>query len=192
MGRVRHKGPEALTLLEVVLQLHGEFRRRLEPIRVTPLQAGVLLFLRRHAEANMTNVAFALRVTSPTLSDVEKDLYGSGGSLNVARLRISVSCICAQSAGVHAHPTHREARAPSECHAVRIGPKNPRYDPKGPSHIAPCALVRGVSPRIRVCGSAREGIAVPWWSLVGLLQSCLRFGQNLTQRHGGGCREAVA
>jgi DNA-binding MarR family transcriptional regulator len=39
-----------------------------------PLQAGVLLFLGRHAEANMTNAATALRVTPPTLSDVVKDL----------------------------------------------------------------------------------------------------------------------
>ena len=74
MGQAGHKDSEALTLLEVLLQLHGEFRRSLETIRVTPLQAGVLLFLRRHAEANMTNVASALRVTSPTLSDVVKDL----------------------------------------------------------------------------------------------------------------------
>jgi DNA-binding MarR family transcriptional regulator len=63
-----------LTLLELVLQLHGEFRRRLESFRVTPLQAGVLLFLRRHAEANITDAAAALRVRQPTLSDVVKDL----------------------------------------------------------------------------------------------------------------------
>jgi hypothetical protein len=47
MRSVTHKSHETLTLLELVLQLHGEFRRGLEPIRVTPLQAGVLLFLRR-------------------------------------------------------------------------------------------------------------------------------------------------
>lgn len=58
----------------MVLQLHGEFRGRLESIHVTPLQAGVLLFLRRHAEANLTDAAAALRVRSPTLSDVVKDL----------------------------------------------------------------------------------------------------------------------
>jgi DNA-binding MarR family transcriptional regulator len=74
MGQAGHKGSEALTLLEVVLQLHGGFRRSLESIHVTPLQAGVLLFLGRHAEANMTNAATALRVTPPTLSDVVKDL----------------------------------------------------------------------------------------------------------------------
>jgi hypothetical protein len=48
------------TLLELLLQLHGEFRRSLEPIRVTPLQAGVILFLRRHAEANVTDAAAVL------------------------------------------------------------------------------------------------------------------------------------
>jgi len=74
MGQERYKGSEALTLLEVMLQLHGVFRRSLESISVTPLQAGVLLFLRRHDEANMTNAASALHVTSPTLSDVVKDL----------------------------------------------------------------------------------------------------------------------
>jgi DNA-binding MarR family transcriptional regulator len=74
MRGITHKSHEELTLLELVLQLHGEFRRSLESIRVTPLQAGVLLFLRRHAEANMTNAAAALRVRQPTLTDVVKDL----------------------------------------------------------------------------------------------------------------------
>jgi len=44
MGGVEHNGHEKLTLLELVLQLQGEFRRSLELIRVTPLQAGVILF----------------------------------------------------------------------------------------------------------------------------------------------------
>ena len=70
---VKH-GYEDLTILELVLQLHGEFRRSLEPIRVTPLQAGVLLFLRRHAEATVTDTATALRLRPPTLSEVVNDL----------------------------------------------------------------------------------------------------------------------
>ena len=61
-------------MLELVLQLHGEFRRSLEPIRVTPLQAGVLLFLRRHADAKLTDAADALGVRLSTLSTVVKDL----------------------------------------------------------------------------------------------------------------------
>ena len=70
---VKH-GDEDLTLLELVLQLHGEFRRSLEPIRVTPLQAGVLLFIRRHANARMTDTATTLRLRLPTLSEVVNDL----------------------------------------------------------------------------------------------------------------------
>jgi DNA-binding MarR family transcriptional regulator len=41
---------------------------------VTPVQAGVLLFLRRHAEARLTEAAAALRVRQPTLSEVVKAL----------------------------------------------------------------------------------------------------------------------
>lgn len=62
------------TLLERVLQVHGKFRRSLEPLRVTPLQAGVMLFLRRRAEATMTEAAAALRVSPPTMSAVVTDL----------------------------------------------------------------------------------------------------------------------
>jgi DNA-binding MarR family transcriptional regulator len=62
------------TLLELVLQLDGDFRRSLQPIGVTPLQAGVILFLRRHAEARVTDAAAALGVRFPTLSEVVKDL----------------------------------------------------------------------------------------------------------------------
>jgi hypothetical protein len=65
MRGVEHNGDEKLTLLEAVLQLHGEFRKSLEPVRVTPLQAGVLLFLQRHAEARLTDAAAALSVTPP-------------------------------------------------------------------------------------------------------------------------------
>ena len=70
-GKTHH---EDLTLLELALRLHGQFRRSLEPIGVTPLQAGALLFLRRHAVANLTDAVAALRVRAPTLSDVAKDL----------------------------------------------------------------------------------------------------------------------
>jgi len=74
MQAVEHNGHEKLTLLELVLQLHSDFRRRLESIRVTPLQAGVLLFLRRHQEANMTKTAAALCIRLPTLTQVVSDL----------------------------------------------------------------------------------------------------------------------
>ena len=76
MSKLVHDSPEKPTLLELVLQLHGEFRRSLDPIRVTPLQAGVILFLRRHADANLTDTAAALGVRVPTLSEVVNDLVG--------------------------------------------------------------------------------------------------------------------
>ena len=74
MRGVEHNGHEKLTLLELVLQLHGDFRRSLEPIRVTPLQAGVLLYLQRHMDASVTDAATVLRLRLPTLSEVVKDL----------------------------------------------------------------------------------------------------------------------
>ena len=74
MGPIGHKTPEALTLLERVLQLNGDFRQILESIRVTPFQAGVILFLHRHADARMTDAATALRVRMPTLGEVVNDL----------------------------------------------------------------------------------------------------------------------
>jgi DNA-binding MarR family transcriptional regulator len=41
---------------------------------VTPLQAGVLLFLHLHTKAKVTESAASLRVSLPTLSAVLKDL----------------------------------------------------------------------------------------------------------------------
>ena len=63
MRGVEHNGHEAQTLLELVLQLHGEFRRSLEPIRVTPLQAGVLLY--RHRDAKLKDIAADLGSGDP-------------------------------------------------------------------------------------------------------------------------------
>src|SRR5512141_244305 len=56
------------TRLELLLRLEGDMRKRLEPIRVIPSQAGVILFLRRHADARMTDAATALGVSLATLS----------------------------------------------------------------------------------------------------------------------------
>lgn len=74
VGTHRNHRETTPTLLELVLRLDGHFRRSLEPIRVTPLQAGVILFLHRHAETNLTDTAAALCVRQPTLSAVMKDL----------------------------------------------------------------------------------------------------------------------
>ena len=76
MPGVEHKGQgqDEPTLLEVVLLLHGDFRRRLESIRVTPLQAGVMLYLHRHMDAKLKDTAAALGVQPPTLTVVIGDL----------------------------------------------------------------------------------------------------------------------
>ena len=74
MRGVTHNGHEQLTLLELVLRLEGEFRRSLEPIHVTPLQAGVILYLQRYMDAKLTDAAAALRLRLPTLSVVVTDL----------------------------------------------------------------------------------------------------------------------
>ena len=74
MSRSTLHGHDEPTLLELVLQLHGEFRRRLAPLHVTPLQAGVILYLHRHGAAKLKDVAAALSVTPATASQVMKDL----------------------------------------------------------------------------------------------------------------------
>jgi DNA-binding MarR family transcriptional regulator len=72
--RAVKNGHADVTTLERVLQWHGAFRRSLGPIRVTPLQAAMLLFVSRHAEAKLTDVARALCVRRPTLTEVVKAL----------------------------------------------------------------------------------------------------------------------
>jgi DNA-binding MarR family transcriptional regulator len=96
LRRVTHNGREKLILLEVVLQLHGEFRRSLEPIRVTPLQAGVLLFLCRHAEARVTDIAAALGVRLSTLSGVVTTLARKGW---IGHTTITLTVLEIQTAG---------------------------------------------------------------------------------------------
>ena len=67
MPGIEHKDHDELTLLEVMLRSHGDFRRRLEPIGVTPLQTGAILYLHRHGGAKVTEAAATLRVRLPTL-----------------------------------------------------------------------------------------------------------------------------
>ena len=67
MPGVKHEDQDTPTLVEVVLRVQGDFRRRLEPIGVTPLQAGVMLYLHRHPEANLKDTAAAMGIRSPTL-----------------------------------------------------------------------------------------------------------------------------
>ena len=68
MPRVKHKGQDEPTLLEVVLRVQGDFRQCLAPLRMTPLQAGVMLYLHRRKEANVTETAAGVGVAEATLS----------------------------------------------------------------------------------------------------------------------------
>jgi DNA-binding MarR family transcriptional regulator len=84
MRGTTRKGQKGLTVLELVLQLEGDIRRRLEPIRMTPLQAVVLLFLCRRTGARVTDTAAALGVRLSTLSGVVTTLARkrwSGGAV---------------------------------------------------------------------------------------------------------------
>ena len=71
---VKHEGQDKPTLLEVVLRVHGDFRSQLASIGVTPLQAGVMLYLQRHPDAKMKDTAAALSIQPPTLTAVIDDL----------------------------------------------------------------------------------------------------------------------
>ena len=78
MPGVERKGHDQPTLLEVVLRLQGDFRSRLAPIGVTPLQAGVMLYLQRHRDAKLTEAAAAVGVQPPTVTRVIQDLVRKG------------------------------------------------------------------------------------------------------------------
>ena len=74
MPGVEHKDQNEPTLLELVLRMQGDFRRRLAPLRVTPLQAGVILYLHRHRDAKLNDTAAAVGVQPPTVTGVIQDL----------------------------------------------------------------------------------------------------------------------
>ena len=54
--------------LELLLRLEENFRICLEPIHMTPLQAGTLIFLRRYAGAKLTDAATLLGLRHPAAS----------------------------------------------------------------------------------------------------------------------------
>jgi len=70
------------TLLEHVLRVQSDLRRALAPIGVTPLQAGVLCYLRQHVNARLTDAAKAVGVEPATLVVVVQDLVRKGWVTN--------------------------------------------------------------------------------------------------------------
>ncbi|MGH7181864.1 MAG: hypothetical protein ACREJN_07810 [Nitrospiraceae bacterium] len=65
---IKQKGQDQVTLLELVLRVQGDFRSQLATLHVTPLQAGMILYLHRQKEASMTDTAATVGVAGPTLS----------------------------------------------------------------------------------------------------------------------------
>ena len=66
------------SLLKLVLRVQSNLRRALAPIGVTPLQAGVLCYVREHSGVGVVVAAAAFRVEPPTLVDVVQDLVRKG------------------------------------------------------------------------------------------------------------------
>ena len=58
-----------LSTLETVLRLKGLFHHHLQPLGVSPLQASILLYLERHPQCDVREIASALCI--PNLSAVE-------------------------------------------------------------------------------------------------------------------------
>ena len=136
-GEQKETGP---TLLELVLRLEGDFRRRLEPIRVTPLQAGMILFLRRQAKARVTDAAAALSVRPATLSEVVKDLYARGGSSGGGRSRMPVSCICRSVGGVMLLLYTSSSEYARWSHIDRGRQRRAWHDPEESPSVDPCQV----------------------------------------------------
>ena len=74
MSDIEHPDENEPTLLEAVLRLQSDFRQQLAPLRVTPIQAGVILYLHRHPLAKVKDAAAAVSVRSPTITPVINDL----------------------------------------------------------------------------------------------------------------------
>lgn len=62
----------ALPPLQTVLQFHGRYRHLLRPVHVSPMQAGILLFLDRHPGCKLIQVASALCLQSTTMVEAVK------------------------------------------------------------------------------------------------------------------------
>ena len=52
--------------LETVLRLQGLFRHRLQPLRVSLLQASMLLYLDRHPQCTLAEITSALCISPPS------------------------------------------------------------------------------------------------------------------------------
>ena len=82
MQGAEYNGRKDVSLLEAILRIQGDLRRRLDPLRVTPLQAGMMLYLNRHPDAKAKETAAALAIQPPTLSPMVHTLVRKGWITN--------------------------------------------------------------------------------------------------------------
>ena len=82
--------------------MQGEFRQQLAPFPVTPLQAGVILYLHRQREASMTETAAGVGVAGSTLSVAVRALvrkrwvteHRTPNDRRIVRLRLTQGVRC--------------------------------------------------------------------------------------------------
>lgn len=77
-----------LSTLEIVLRLQGLFHHRLQPLGLSPLQASALIYIDRHPECEVFEIASALCI--PNLSAVETvQLIQRNGCVRKPRVNVS-------------------------------------------------------------------------------------------------------
>ena len=98
---------------------------------MTPSQAGVLLFLRRHPETKVTDAADSLVVRVPTVCDVLNDLVQKRWVTKPYSVEDRrVMCVQLSRRGYALAPPNRGAGTSGESHTGRKGTKSPWHDPE--------------------------------------------------------------
>jgi len=67
-----------LSSVETVLRLHGLFRHRLHPLGLSPLQASMLLYLDRHPQCEVREIASALCIAKVSAIETVQRLQRNG------------------------------------------------------------------------------------------------------------------
>lgn len=67
-----------LSTLETILRLHGFFHHRLQSLGVSPIQAGMLLYLDRHPQCHVIEIASALCIQNLSAVKTVQLIQGNG------------------------------------------------------------------------------------------------------------------
>lgn len=73
-----HWDASQLSSLETILRLHGLFRHRLQALRISPIQAGMLLYLHRHPHCRLNEIASALCLQNHSTVETARFLKKKG------------------------------------------------------------------------------------------------------------------